>query len=104
MVSFQVTSGQSDYLKHDAAIFVAPSANSTHNISIAANEDYLVFKTTKDAHIYVMAVCALNHKYNSADFTCDPCSDIKKSFGIQSESCELCADLTYPETDTVMTY
>ncbi len=64
-------------------------------ISLASNGDYLVFKTAFDPFIYVMTICNTNFWYNSNTFTCEECLRNNKTFGIQDNTCLLCADLSY---------
>lgn len=67
-----------------------PNANYTHEIFIAKNADYLVYKLTSEERIYTMGICDRSKIFNVTTFTCDPCPKALKSFGIQDQICTPC--------------
>ena len=50
---------------------VSPNANFTHEIFIAKNADYLVYKLTSEERIYTMGICDRSKIFNVTTFTCD---------------------------------
>ena len=71
-----------------------PSTNLAHDIFIAKSQDYLVFKLTSEAKIYMMGICDFAMRFNVTSFDCESCGN-KKSFGIQTQECEPCSTLWF---------
>ena len=79
---------------------ILPTENAT-SISLASSGHYLVFKEYDEPLINVMTICPTNFYYSPRDYSCEPCPNLTKSFGIQSTQCLLCEDLPY-EGSSVM--
>lgn len=71
--------------------FSGQSNNMT--IPLAANGDYLLFKLPVQPYLYIITICTTNYIYSPTALTCSRCPSIYKSFGIQQEKCNLCAEL-----------
>ena len=61
-----------------------PNPNFAHDIYIAKNDDYLIFKLMSEDRLYIMGVCDRSQTFNFTSFQCDDCPVGLHSFGVQA--------------------
>jgi hypothetical protein len=71
MIEYQVDSFDLEYWKTTRNIYVMPSTPDVrfaHEIFLAKNADYLVYKLASEDRVYTMAVCDWQHIFDSTTF------------------------------------
>ncbi len=72
-----------------------PNISFSHEIYLAKNKDYLVYKLTSEPRLYTIGLCDRQFIFNATTFQCTPCPPALKSFGLQVPECMPCIDLYY---------
>jgi hypothetical protein len=70
-----------------------PNISFAHEIYLAKNKDYLVYKLTSEPRLYTIGLCDRQFIFNATTFQCTPCPPALKSFGLQVPECMPCFDL-----------
>lgn len=68
----------------DSGIFQssAQASENATSISLASSGDYLVFKQYDEPLVNVMTICPTNFYYEASDYSCEPCPNLNKTYGI----------------------
>jgi hypothetical protein len=80
------------------------NATTRHQIYVGKGNDYVVFKPTSQATVYLMAVCDTRSYFDNNTFTCEPCNPSHNSFGNQMGSCKPCNTLMLTSKQDPLNY
>jgi len=70
-----------------------------HAISISFSDEYVIFKESSYAGIYLMPICTPYERYDVNTATCNACSVDRRTEGLQHDTCMSCNEF-YLDYDT----
>lgn len=75
-------------------------SNTTDTIYVSKGDEYLIFKKNTNARLGVIPVCSQNTFFDAAIFSCTPCQQGFRSYGLQETECLSCMRMWLGRTST----